>query len=96
MKANWIKIKKEKYQEMERDNDKNISDYFKAKDENDILKVRIEEYKIGAERVIETLIDEIRNLKIILAGAVCKNNPFVDKEEVENILTCPSKHFSTP
>ena len=85
MKANWIKIKKEKYQEMERDNDKNISDYFKAKDENDILKVRIEEYKIGAERVIETLIDEIRNLKIILAGAVCKNNPFVDKAGSDKI-----------
>src|SRR3990167_6754772 len=73
---------KEDYHERK---DKNISDYFKAKDENDILKVRIEEYKIGAERVIETLIDEIRNLKIILAGAVCKNNPFVDKAGSDKI-----------
>lgn len=92
-----MNIKKTDYEKLKRDIETNNYNIRKKDEEINLLGKELSKINVLYEITRETLGAEIRDLKLILAGAVCKDNPFVDKRDTEMqvVPMYPNKKFLT-
>jgi hypothetical protein len=82
-KVQWVKVKKVELEQLKSISATSRKDYNNLYDKHEILKAKVEVAEVLTTGKEAALYNEIRDLKLILAGMVCKDNPFINKRDAD-------------